>query len=373
MLTLHLKIIALQLDTMSSVPYNFRQLYPFLRSKMSIKQNTKKCEELLENYHKKCQIKGRPHVQPIKFDLESLDSVNTIIAPFKEHYIDRKPTTSEITFYNPTKIIDFDGTKTLALRVEPKSCEDISHVLFFQQNEKGLWSAISHSPHLHLQDPFYIENIHGFQILGGVEVFRKPNEKYLSYRTSFYRYKDEISEMDQPFAYGPKGMKDIRLIELKNGKIAVFTRPQGDIYGRGKIAYLEINHLSELNEKNLQQGTVIEGQFAEGQWGGVNDLQLLDDGRIGVLGHIAHYAENKQKNYYAMTFVFDPKTKKAGPIEIIASAEDVEFKIGRKKESLGNIIFSGGLHLNGEKAKLYAGINDVQAVCIDIANPFSTA
>ncbi len=335
----------------------------------NLKKN-KKCQELLADYYDKSKKYGLPKAEPLIFDLKNIESVNTISEPLNSlKLLAKEMIASEITFYNPSKLIEQDGKKRLAIRVEPKSREDNSHVLFFEE-KNGIWLAVGESPHLHLQDPFYVDNIHGWQILGGVEVKSSRKEKHLSYRTVFYRYKNNINEIAEPFAIGPQNMKDIRLIELENGRIGVFTRPQGGIYGHGKIAYLEISDLAELTSKKFLEAKMIEDQFSDGEWGGVNDLYLLKDGRIGILGHIAHFENNYRKNYYSMSFIFDPKTLKATPIKIIANAADVGFTIGRKKEILGDVIFSGGLKIEGRRAKLYAGINDIGAACFDIANPF---
>lgn len=324
--------------------------------------------ELLENYNEKCKKNGFPVARPLVFDMTGQP----------ETFSDFNTPVHEITFYNPTTEIENKGKKQLALRVEPKSSEIDAHIVFFEE-ENGTWKALEKSPHLHLQDPFYIKNIHGYQILGGVEVFPHPTEPdSLSWKTVFYRYVDDICEIEKPFATGPGGMKDIRLIELLNGKIGIFTRPQGGKYGRGKIGYTEIDELADLTPEVINNAKIIGDQFAKDEWGGANDLYLLADGRIGVLGHIAHYdkdikGQEMRKNYYAMAFVFDPDDRSVSDIKIIANAGDLEFCMDRKTNQLGNVLFSGGLKIEGEKAKLYAGVNDIHAVCLEIDNPFAFA
>ena len=47
------------------------------------------------------------------------------------------------------------------------------------------------------------------------------------------------------------------------------------------------------------------------------------------------------------------------------------FKPGEaKRADLEDVVFSGGLVLNGDKAVLYAGISDAEAQLIEIDNPF---
>ena len=63
-------------------------------------------------------------------------------------------------------------------------------------------------------------------MVGGVEIFPHPTiAGSLAWRTRFYH--GSGGEDLQPFAVGPDGMKDIRLVELADGRIGVFTRPQG--------------------------------------------------------------------------------------------------------------------------------------------------
>jgi len=276
---------------------------------------------------------------------------------------------AHVTIYNPTKPILHEGKLYLFGRVEPRQNQE-SKVMIFEQRD-DIWRIVDEAPVLGLEDPFHIPNIQGWKIVGGVETFDHDD---LRYRTIFYRYKDNITELfaddtiAPPFAKSPLGMKDIRLIELKNGNIAVFTRPQGGHAGPGKIAYIEINRLEDLEEA-IPKARVIENQFHFDEWGGANDLHLLKNGLIGVLGHIAHYDGNV-RHYYAMAFVFNPKTRKHSHMEILTTADDFP-PVEPKKGELGKVIFSGGLHRNPDgTADLYVGVGDVKAGKIKIKDPF---
>jgi hypothetical protein len=171
-----------------------------------------------------------------------------------------------------------------------------------------------------------------------------------------------------PFAIGPVGMKDIRLICCVDKKIAVFTRPQGGKAGLGKIGFILIDNLDEL-EPAIPKAKIIENQFHEDEWGGANELFLLKNGLIGVLGHIAHF-DDEIKHYYAMAFVYDPKTHWHSHMEILTTADEFP-PIEPKTEAMGKIIFSGGLHRSGDgSADLYVGIGDVKSGKIRIKDPF---
>ena len=254
-------------------------------------------------------------------------------------------------------------------RVEKTEVTDDSQVMLFEQIN-GRWCLANEQPKFKMEDGF-AARIGEELIIGGVELFPDPTEEnpnHKSYRTIFYRGKDTTS-LEQ-FAVGPDRMKDIRFISLPNGKIGVFTRPQDGKYGKGKIGYMEIDSLDDLKEKDiLNNAEIIENQFPEGEWGGANELHLLKDGRIGVIGHIA-YEDEKGKHYYAMAFIYDPVTKSSSPIEIIATRKN--FPNGKAKSPKhDDIIFPGGLIRNGDgTATLYAGLGDAETGRITIEDPF---
>ncbi len=164
-------------------------------------------------------------------------------------------------------------------------------------------------------------------------------------------------------------MKDIRLIQLPNGKIGVFTRSQGGIYERGRIGYLEISSFDQLNPNSLLKGKIIEGQFDHGQWGGVNQLHLLGEDKIGVLGHIVYEDSEGMKHYYAMVFVYYPKKHFATRIKIIAVRNNFP-EVPAKRPDLKDLIFPGGLVQEDQGATFFAELSDTEAEVVRIKDPF---
>lgn len=268
--------------------------------------------------------------------------------------------------YNITAPFIINGEKIIAGRVENRESE-YSQIMFFIFNGEA-WSPKEKAPVFNLQDPF-VTGINNEIIFGGVEVFQKNNDPAkLQWRTVFFRGTN-INHL-KLFAAGPIGMKDIRLIELCDQRIGVFTRPQGKIGGRGKIGFTIISSLNELTEKTIEKASIIDNQFVDDEWGGVNEPHLLSNGQIGVLGHIACFDENQNRHYYSMAFLFDPDLKKSSPIKIIAVREN--FEEGEfKRKDLIDVVFSGGLiRRNDGYAELYAGVSDAQAHRIIIPDPF---
>ena len=329
----------------------------------------KNIQELLVEYDERVELEGRPKPELLIFDISDQDFLHSLTAPFrKTRHANEETIAAEITIYNPSPVKTKEQT-VISARVEPRSSERQSQVMFFEEKD-GVWKLIKDAPILPLQDPFYEPDVDGSQIFGGVKTHPdKTHPGVLCYETAFYRFQDDIHEIhDPPFAIGPERMKDIRLIQIAPGRIGVFTRPQGGEAGRGKIGYLEIRHLSELEEK-IPQAQLIEGMFAADEWGGANDLELLKDGRVGVLGHIAYEKETK-KFYYPTAFIFNPESRLPSDLKILATARDLE-KIEPKNPHQGEILYPGGLQRREDGAAiLYAGYNDVRAVRLELKDPF---
>ncbi len=271
--------------------------------------------------------------------------------------------------YNISVPFRIDGATVIAGRVEAREAWEDSQVIFFEEKE-GAWIPKNGAPALRLEDGF-ATHIGDETIFGGVEVYSKSamnNSRNVGYRTVFYHGQDFSSL--QKFAVGPDMMKDIRLAPLSNGRIAVFTRPQGGSSGKGEIGYVEIQRLKDLNAQRILDARIIENQFAPEEWGGVNELHPLQNGKIGVIGHIAYQDAQGGKHYSAMSFRYNPSTHRASPIKIIATRKN--FPAGDEKTSeLADVVFPGGLVRHGDgTATLYAGLSDAEAGRIILPDPF---
>ena len=270
--------------------------------------------------------------------------------------------------YNISAPFRIGRTTVIAGRVEARTAWAGSHVVFFEE-ENDVWVPTNGAPILRLEDGFAMR-IGDETIFGGVEVYPDPlaiDSRGVGYRTVFYRGYDFPSL--HTFAVGPDMMKDIRLVALPNG-LGSCTRPQGGLSGRGQIGYVELKCAEDINAQNILSARIIEDQFAPGEWGGTNELHLLQDGRIGILGHIAYKDAYDDKHYYAMSFTYDPKRHRATPIEIIATRKN--FPAGdAKMPALADVIFPGGLVRHGDgTATLYVGLSDVEAGSVVLPDPF---
>jgi hypothetical protein len=278
--------------------------------------------------------------------------------------------------YNPSSPFRCGGRTYLCGRVEsPGICWD-SRVVLFEEGEDLVWRPAQGSPSLPLEDGFAVQLDQQETIIGGVKAYLHPtpeNPHRIEYHTAFYRGCEPAALKE--FARGPDRMKDIRLLPLADGRVVAFTRPQGlqeggiDC-GPGVIACTVLENIADLDPENLAKARIIENQFAPGEWGGANELHLLPDGRIGVVGHIAYRDEEGNRHYYIIVFIYDLETHLATPVEIIARRDD--FPAGEAKASdLRDVAFPGGMirHRDGS-ATLYAGLSDKQAGCMKLPDPF---
>jgi len=305
-----------------------------------------RCAELLRRFEEKEALRSG---EKLRFSGVGENDVYNISAPFR-----------------------IGNAIVIAGRVEAREAWADSHTVFFEE-DGGMWVPTNGAPTMRLEDGF-ATRVGDETIFGGVEIYPNPvasNSSGVGYRTVFYRGRDFPSLAFQKFAVGPNMMKDIRLALLANGRIGVFTRPQGEFSGRGKIGYVELQRLEDLNAQNILSARIIENQFALEEWGGVNELHPSPDGRIGVIGHIAYQDAQGGKHYYAMSFVYDPETHRASPIEIIATRKNFPAG-GEKIPELADVVFPGGLVRHGDgTATLYAGLSDVEAGSITLPDPFT--
>ncbi len=276
--------------------------------------------------------------------------------------------TGEKDVYNPTAPFMDRGITYLAARVESRRIETDTQVWFFRE-VNGVWQRDPGTLIFNLQDPF-ISRIGDEWVFGGV-VFPVGDG---SWRTDFYRGRD-LPGLEK-FAEGPLGMKDVRLVELHDGMVGVFTRPQGEIGGRGKIGFTIIDSLDRLDENVLVEASLLPRQHSDDEWSGVNAAYVLKQGLIGALGHIAHFSENAdgqlQKHYRSMVFTYNYLSGETSPVRIIAERKNFPPGEAKRSPELDDIVISGGLRFpDSGCAVLYVGISDVRCGVIDIDDPFS--
>ncbi len=272
--------------------------------------------------------------------------------------------------YNISHPVTDGPNVVLPVRVEPRDAENSNVVFFDKTPESDVWERSSRVT-FELQDPF-VAFINGELTLGGVQIEPNiepppPGEGQWRYRTILHR--GPSLDSLAPFAAGPWGMKDIRLVELKDARVGVFTRPQGEVGGRGKIGFFIVGSLHEITTEAISAAPILEGMFIADEWGGVNDAVALDDWRIGVLGHIAKYDAAGDRHYLPIAFVLD--IRDLTWTEPVLLFERADLGPGEsKRPDLVDVVFPGGFIRGEETIEIYCGAGDAEAYRVVVPTPF---
>lgn len=274
--------------------------------------------------------------------------------------------------YNPCVPFFWEGKEYIAGRVERRDSER-SQVRFFVR-EGDVWKPAENTVVLPLQDPS-AAIVDGKLVLSGVNVTwpEQPGGPVF-WQTDFY--------VGSPFCLekltsGPKQMKDIRIVQLPDGRIAVASRPQGacmEKYGCiAKVGFTVVDSLNDLTAEAIENAPYLEKLFCDDEWGGANQLTVLKNGKIGVIGHKAcrtYEADGQRLHYYGIAFAIDPDTRRITQDKMIISGDCFPAVDGKRKD-LTDITFTAGIRrLGGGKARVYTGLNDTHVGSAVISDPF---
>ncbi len=275
--------------------------------------------------------------------------------------------------YNTTVPFEMDGRRIIAGRVEHRDSED-STTMFFEECGEG-WQLIKEAASIQgMQDPF-ITRVDGQWILGGVHAQWRGDGSLITYHTDFYRI-ESLTSLSH-IAEGPALMKDIRLVQLPDGRIAVFSRPQGEAVKHlnriASIGFGIIGDLRELTAERIAQLPLLEGHFTPEEWGGCNQLQMLKNGLIGCIGHKSWGHDREGVfviHYYCFANALDPQTMKMTPVKIIASRECFPDSPQKNPRAYDVCFTSGILRQGNGRALLYTGMSDAFEGELEIEDPF---
>jgi len=305
--------------------------------------------------------------------VNEVNTVDDLLNTYRETLKDKTHAPEYITLrgvpgfdvYNISAPFRLGDEHYIAGRVEKRDSER-SKVYFFKKNEDS-WEVAEEAPIFELQDPF-VTFIDDELVFGGVEIFETEEVPgAFKWRTVFYKG-ETLQDLERIFE-GPMGMKDLRLKQLNDGRILVMSRPQGEPGGRGTIGAVIVTSLDEVSVDVINDAKLFDNMCPADEWVGANEVHLLDDQTVGVLGHIAKFDESGDRHYYSMALTLDIETLTPSELKIIAERSD--FLEGPAKRSdLEDVIFSGGLIREGNEATLYAGISDAQAQKVTIPDPF---
>ncbi len=247
-----------------------------------------------------------------------------------------------------------------------------SRIMFFERKTATEYCLIDGAPVFYGEDPA-ITTVGDKIVLLSVNVSAVRRNNYLL-KTEI-RCANDIMRLWECWRSIPG--KDNRITSIDNGtRIAVMVRPQGGEAGRGKMAYIELDHLDDLCADTLRAAKIIEMSNADDTWVGPNELHdLSQKNQIGILAHGAF--ENDTPTLHAKTyFIFfawlDRKNLKIVDVEPLALREDFPVS-NAKTPALCNVAFGTGLMISSKPsrkyAELYAGIGDSAQAFVPINNP----
>lgn len=277
--------------------------------------------------------------------------------------------------YNCSVPFLWNGKRYLYGRIERFEEWMRSWVGLFEETGPDTYQLVKDARIYQLEDPS-VTMIDGELVLEGTHVRLKQGalDTYYGY---FYKGK-ELSDLYY-FTTGPDRMKDIRLVELADGRIGVFSRPSGE-RARQKnglnamVGFTIINTIDDLSPEVIENAEAVSGLFQEGQWGGCNQAYLLESGRIGVIGHVCcNYTDEAGVNqacYTAMAFVMEPETREVCDYQIVGTRKLFQ-PFRSKKPNLADCVFPSGIVMREDKmADLYCGLSDSAEGRIVIEYPF---
>ena len=267
--------------------------------------------------------------------------------------------------YNISKAFADEGRTVIAGRVERRGSE-VSRVCFFERTGETEYALLADAPQLaQVQDPF-VTTLGEELVVGGTHIDLDPldPERIINWRTIFF--KGPSVRKLAFWGTGPDRMKDVRLLSL-GGKILFFTRPQGKKGGLGRIGRTVLP-AGWIDADELREAPVFD-TFLPDEWGGANDLHLLKNGKVGVLGHIS-FKDEAGLHYHAMAFCYDPASDSCTLPRIICTRGDLPAGPA-KRPDLADVLFSGGLvRLGGGRAELYCGGGDCEGFRALLEDPF---
>lgn len=271
------------------------------------------------------------------------------------------------TVYNCSVPFTMNGKKYMFGRVESADDWALSNVFLFTETAKDEWTKEPASGSFNLEDPFVVK-IHGEMCLGGTHV-TKSATKVSMYLCEFFRG----NPMDLKYiTSGPERMKDIRLIELKDGQIGVFAHFRS--HNQCLTGFTKIKRIEYLCPEVINNAPYINHRAFGDTWGGPNQCYLLSSGLIGCIGHHG-YLQNRpnacQLRVYCNTsFVFDPETLNVFDFKVIGTRTCYP-PSKPKVPMLDDCVFVSGIVMRDDgKVDLYSGVGDnCQGRCV-IDYPF---
>lgn len=309
----------------------------------------------------------------IKFtDLSEEEIAALLTKPIGEDmHVGAEIRTAKKERYNEGKPINIGNMTVMPVREEPVGTED-SDVRWFEYDPNSdTGHPLSDTEDLEsCQDPSYQGEIKDEKYISVVKTIKIEGQKDSEYCSQLFKLNPKLKNLEK-VAESPRFAKGLHIAEYKDGIIGV-VRMQREEYGRGKICFFTAPSPDGVQDvmDNLREKTQIIEMFHPDEWGGINDLLPLEDGRFLAVGHIARLRvdENnvEHKEYAITTAYLNPETRELTDLKIVMTMDDlkdadgglVKDKFPPKKPILENVIYPTNAELEGNRLTIYAGAKD---------------
>lgn len=273
--------------------------------------------------------------------------------------------------YNPSLPFTLNGKEYILCRTQQHTGM-YSTVYFFEKHSDGVWRVVPDACKFEMEDPA-VAVIDGKVIISGVMPFFGDGiTTFTTWHTMFY-VANSITDV-QFLTKGPSHMKDIRLVQLANGKIGIFSRPNGEEvirkYGYlAKIGFTVVDKLQDITADAIENAPFINNFFLPDEWGGCNGVYVLKNGLLGIVGHKSYHTD-ENLHYYGTAFVFNPDTREFTDMKVIISRDCFPYCEPREPR-LADVTFTSGLVRHGDgTATVYSGLSDSAVGRATIEDPF---
>ena len=296
--------------------------------------------------------------------------------------------------YNPAVIVQ-GNTKIIAARVESLNSHWLDpelydpHVIFFTQHDNVLVPIPDTPVFYRLEDPWatWLSGSNGKPqlLFGGVKV--DFNDKIPVITTQLYLAPSvQELDVDNPIAE-IRHMKDVRVVQLQTGKIAVFTRPMVGKASPGRIGFTIVNNVQDI-EKAVVYAKLLKFNLDKNARIGANEAYIITKTEstgivkelVNVFCHVATTDPIKQErneifdfekgpiHYSGYQFELDPNNPYDEIITLNKIADRSDFPLNdkfSKGERYDDIIFPGGTG-GSKETQYFAGVEDTRIGAIDI-------
>ncbi|CAJ1018697.1 putative Protein (DUF1861) [Leishmania utingensis] len=269
--------------------------------------------------------------------------------------------------YNCSVLFQYKGKHHLFGRIERREKWADSRVRLFVETGKDEFTLVLDQLTYQLEDPF-MSKVHDRMFFGGTQVIKSGGD-VTGYYSDFYFGMPELLTY---YTSGPDLMKSIRIVQLTDGTIGIFShRTTENSY---VIGFTTVNSLNEITREVIAAAQPISHASFLDAWGGVNQAYLLSSGNVGCIchhGYLDNDANGAQLNVYCITsFVYNPKTNDTHAFHVIGTRGCFP-DCSSKAPHLADCAFASGIVMRDDgKCDLYSGVGDTHEGRITINYPF---